>query len=58
MPSDGKKHGEEREVISGEVSPGPGLCPFENRQIYTNNTTPPGQYVNYRVLSLNLILHF
>ena len=44
VPKSTLKVGDEKEAVSKvEVSAGPGLCPFENRQVFTSTITPTGQ---------------
>ena len=56
LPKNGSKVGEQTEVISTEsVSAGPGVCPFDNRQLHTTTCTPAGQYVQITVIEIEIL---
>ncbi|XP_070569678.1 2',5'-phosphodiesterase 12-like [Ptychodera flava] len=53
VPADGNRQGTPLEVVSNpEISAGPGLCPFENRHLYTQKTVGPE---GFRVVSYNIL---
>ncbi|CAH1788073.1 unnamed protein product [Owenia fusiformis] len=52
-PSDGERFGDAKDVYSTvNIESGPGICPFENRHLYTKRQSDPGCF---RVITYNIL---